>query len=366
MAKILVIDDDAGLLEMIRIALEQRGGHQVMLSADGAEGLAMALADPPDLAIIDIMMPDLDGYAVCRQLRAHSETASVPILVLTARGQPVDRQAAIEAGADDYMAKPVAVRELLDGVEAVLARSSARASVPAAVVVLLSLRGGVGVTTLAVNLAATLAQASEGAACLVDFCPSSGHAALQLGLRPDPNWSDMLSTEKVDLEAVEAHLLVHQCGLRVLASPVIPLVGRTVPRQVVQAILGTLQQRFPLVIVDTPSILDETTMAALEAATSVGLVVTAEHPTIQTAIGTLRACEQWSDKIHVILNQIRPKTLWPAEAVGRVLGRASMSTIPFDPAQAEALRQGRPLALQSPDAPFVEAVQELAHKLAQR
>ena len=120
MARILVIDDEADLLEMMRLVLEQRGGHQTVLSAEGPDGLAKALADPPDLAIIDVMMPGITGYDICRQLRANPATASVPILILTARAQPMDRDAAMEAGANECLAKPFSPRQILERVGAIL------------------------------------------------------------------------------------------------------------------------------------------------------------------------------------------------------------------------------------------------------
>ena len=375
MANILVIDDNAELLRMIRLLLEQRGGHQAMLSADGADGLAKALADPPDLAIVDVMMPGVSGYEVCRQLRANPSTASVPIIVLTARGQLVDRQAALDAGADDYIVKPVAVMELLGRVNALLARSpAAKSPLLARTIVLLSLRGGVGVTTLAVNLAATLAQTggnfppvggTEGgeAVCLVDLCPSSGHVALQLGLRPEPNWSDLAQASVLDTEVVEGSLLQHASGLRVLASPVFPVVGQGLPQAVVQTTFEILQQRFAIIVVDTPSVLSEVTTAALETAHVVGLVVTAEAPSIQTAIGTLRTLKQWSAKFQIILNQNTPESQWPAGTIERALKRSLMWTVPFDPAQAQALTQGTPLVLHSPSSPLAQAVQGLAQAL---
>lgn len=376
MANILVIDDDAELLEMIRRLLEQHGGHQAMLSADGADGLAKALADPPDLAIVDVMMPDVSGYEVCRQLRANPSTASVPIIVLTARGQLVDRQAALDAGADDYIVKPVAVMELLGRVNALLAKSpAAKSPLLARTIVLLSLRGGVGVTTLAVNLAATLARTggnfppvggTEGgeAACLVDLCPSSGHVALQLGLRPEPNWSDLVQASVLDTEVVEGSLLKHASGLRVLASPVFPVVGQGLPQTVVQTTFEILQQRFAIIVVDTPSVLSEVTTAALETAHVVGLVVTADAPSIQTAIGTLRTLKQWSAKFQIILNQNTPESQWPAGTIERALKRPPMWTVPFDPAQAQALTQGTPLVLHSPSSPLAQAVQGLAQALS--
>jgi pilus assembly protein CpaE len=368
MAKILVIDDEADLLEMMRLVLEQRGGHQTVLSAEGADGLAKALADPPDLAIIDVMMPGITGYDICRQLRANPVTASVPILILTARAQPMDRDAAMQAGADDYMTKPVLMVELLEQVDALLSETPEQPSSFVGMFTLMSLRGGVGVTTMAVNLATMLAQAGGGAVCLVDLCPSSGHVALQLGLRPDPNWSGFLDAADVntpDAEAVAANLLQHSSGLQVLASPFVPVVGQGLSQQAVQAVLQVLQQQFPIIVVDVPAVLNEVTMTVVEASSAVGLVLTAEPPSIQTAIGTLRALQQWSAKFHVVLNQIALGPQPPADAIARTLKRASVVTVPFDPTQAKALAHATPLVLGSPDSPLAQAMQGLAQTLVQ-
>ena len=107
MARILVIDDNADLLQMIRLLLTERGGHEVVLSAEGADGLAKAAENPPDLAIVDVMMPGMTGYQVCRKLRETPATADIPIIILTARGQDIDRQASLDAGADVYIASTV-------------------------------------------------------------------------------------------------------------------------------------------------------------------------------------------------------------------------------------------------------------------
>ncbi|MCP4542104.1 MAG: response regulator [Chloroflexi bacterium] len=366
MAKILVIDDEADLLEMMRLVLEQRGGHQTVLSAEGTDGLAKALADPPDLAIIDVMMPGITGYDICRQLRANPATASVPVLILTARAQPMDRDAAMEAGANDYMTKPVMMAELLERVGLLLSETPEQSSSFVGMFTLMSLRGGVGATTVAVNLATMLARAGGGSVCLVDLCSSSGHVALQLGLRPDPNWSSFLDAGDAnfpDAETIAAHLLQHSSGLRVLASPFVPVVGQGLSQKAVQAMFQVLRQKFPIIVVDAPAVLDEMTMEVIEATSAVGLVLTAEPPSIQTAIGTLRALQQWSPKLHVILNQIVLGPQPPAEAIARTLKRTSVVAVPFDPAQARALAHATPLVLGNPDSPLAQAIQGVAQML---
>jgi pilus assembly protein CpaE len=365
MAKVLVVDDNTDLLETIRQILEQRGGYQTMVSTDGMDGLNKALADPPDLAIVDVMMPGISGHEVCRQLRANPATASIPIIVLTARGQLMDRQAALDAGADDYIIKPVTMKELLERVtQALVKRDAGTAPVVAGTIVLLSMRGGVGTTTLAVNLAAVLAQTGDGAACLVDLCPSSGHVALQLGLRPEPNWSDFVRAGIPDAAAIEARLLRHDSGLHVLASPLFPVVGPGLSRAVVQTVLRTLEQRFATTVVDAPPVLSEGAMTALEAATAVGLVVTAEAPSIQAAVGTLRALRGWSDRTWIILNQVSPGTHLSTEAVERTLRRPLLGSVPFDADQARGLAQGQPAVLHRPTSPLAQAIEKLTQSLA--
>ncbi|MCX7681782.1 MAG: response regulator [Anaerolineae bacterium] len=361
MARILVIDDEAELLDMMRLVLERRAGHQVILSADGADGLAKARADPPDLAIIDVMMPGMTGYEVCRRLRADPATAYIPILILTARAQPMDREAAMEAGADAYLAKPVVMPELLKTVDELLTKRAKKSPLPG-IIALLSLRGGVGVTTLAVNLAVALAVADRTPTCLADLCPSSGHVALQLGMRPEPNWSAL--TQPPTLETLNALLLQHKSGLHILAAPFFPVIGQGLSREVMQTVLSLLAQRFATIVLDLPSVLNETTITALEMASLVGLVLTAEPPSIQTTVGTLRVLGRWADKLRVILNQVVPGPQPPADAIARALKTPLIGVVPFDAAQAQALARGTPLALSSPDALLTQAVRALIQSLA--
>lgn len=116
--RILVVDDEAILLETIAFQLE-RQGYEVVTSADGEDALNKAREHHPDLIILDIMLPKLDGFEVCRKLRQEMNT---PILMLTARDDEIDRVVGLEVGADDYLTKPFSMRELLARVKALLRR----------------------------------------------------------------------------------------------------------------------------------------------------------------------------------------------------------------------------------------------------
>lgn len=128
MAKILVVDDEPNLLHSVAYSL-RREGHEVITAADGEEALARARGERPDALVLDVMLPVMDGFEVCRQLRSDS---TVPILMLTAKDSEIDRVVGLEIGADDYLTKPFSMRELLARVKAMLRRAGMMHAQPAA------------------------------------------------------------------------------------------------------------------------------------------------------------------------------------------------------------------------------------------
>ena len=120
MAKILIVEDEPNMVAGLRDNFEFEG-YQVITAPDGAAGLERALSESPDLVILDVMMPRMSGLDVCKQLK--SKRPSIPIIMLTARGQEIDKVVGLELGADDYVTKPFSIRELLARVNAVLRRS---------------------------------------------------------------------------------------------------------------------------------------------------------------------------------------------------------------------------------------------------
>lgn len=118
---VLVADDDPIILGLVVYRLEN-SGYRVITAADGEEALQLALAKRPALAVVDVMMPKLDGYELTRRLRSHDDTRDMPIILLTARVQEADVDQGFEAGADDYLRKPFSPQELRSRVHALLAR----------------------------------------------------------------------------------------------------------------------------------------------------------------------------------------------------------------------------------------------------
>jgi two-component system phosphate regulon response regulator PhoB len=123
MARILIVEDERDLQEVL--AYNFRGaGHEVLQALRGEEGLRLARQHRPDLVCLDLMLPDLPGTEVCKALKKDAHTKDIPVLMLTAKGEEIDRVVGFELGADDYVTKPFSVRELLLRVQAILRRTS--------------------------------------------------------------------------------------------------------------------------------------------------------------------------------------------------------------------------------------------------
>src|SRR5437660_10956769 len=122
--KILIIEDEEGIIHLLNLYLKD-AGYDGIVARDGADGLALHAREHPNLVILDIMLPAIDGFEVCRRIRAWSKT---PILMLTARGSEDDRIQGLELGADDYLVKPFSPRELVSRVRAILRRVSGQES----------------------------------------------------------------------------------------------------------------------------------------------------------------------------------------------------------------------------------------------
>jgi DNA-binding response OmpR family regulator len=150
--KILVIEDDPTSLRLIEYALKQRG-YQVLTTLNGLEGIITAQKEEPDLIMLDIMLPGIDGFEVCRRLHAGSQTARVPILIISAKTQKEDINAGFRAGADDYLPKPASPTEILNRVESLLAR---KISGQAKVIPFINSGQISGMATLTYNVAAAI------------------------------------------------------------------------------------------------------------------------------------------------------------------------------------------------------------------
>ncbi len=122
--KILVVDDEIYIVHILDFSLGMEG-YEVLTALDGEQALEKARANHPDLIVLDIMMPKLDGYETCKMLKADESTKDIPVILLSAKGRNVDQKVGFEVGADDYITKPFSPRKLVERINALLGQASA-------------------------------------------------------------------------------------------------------------------------------------------------------------------------------------------------------------------------------------------------
>ncbi|MBN1146791.1 MAG: response regulator [Anaerolineales bacterium] len=224
--KILVVDDDLDTLRLVGLMLE-RQGYQIVAASSGEQSLTLAKKEHPDLILLDLMMPDIDGVEVARRLRADPETQDILIIMFTAKGQTEDKIEGFDAGADDYLTKPAQPRELIAHVKAVLKRSRRPASAPKAefkergqLVGVISVKGGVGVSTMAINLGIALHQYYKKSVVVADFRPGCGTIGLELGYSMSQGLSRLLSSNPAEIDpyVIDQELAEHSSGVQLLLS----------------------------------------------------------------------------------------------------------------------------------------------------
>ncbi len=123
--KILVVDDEIYIVHILDFSLGMEG-YEVVTALDGEQALEKARTEKPDLIVLDIMMPKLDGYETCKRLKADAETRDVPVILLSAKGRNIDQKVGFEVGADDYITKPFSPRKLVERINAILGNGSSQ------------------------------------------------------------------------------------------------------------------------------------------------------------------------------------------------------------------------------------------------
>lgn len=219
--KILVVDDDLDSLKLIGLML-QRNGYEVIAANTGNQALSRAETEQPDLVILDLMMPDMDGFEVCRRMRRNDTTKLIPIIMFTAKILIDDKVAGFEAGADDYLTKPTHPAELASRVRAILLRSAAQRQTKigkGSTIGVIGAKGGVGATTIALNIASSRLLAGQDP-IVADFRLGAGSLGLALGLGDSVGMANVLPKpiEEINARTIEPNIITHSSGLRSLLS----------------------------------------------------------------------------------------------------------------------------------------------------
>jgi DNA-binding response OmpR family regulator len=261
--KILIIDDDLDTLKLVGMML-QKQGYEILAANSGPQGLVQAAAENPQLILLDVMMPEMDGYEVAKQLRSNPATASTPILMFTAKTQLDDKVSGFEAGADDYLTKPTHPTELVNHVKALLSRSARNPAAPSAspaekralTIGVLAARGGLGVSTVAVNLGEALRQATSTEVIVAELRPGMGTLGPDMGDADPQALTGLLSGKISELtrQKVREQLFIHETGLRLLFGSTRPKDGNLLNNlPVFEALVNRLGYLAPYLVLDLGS-----------------------------------------------------------------------------------------------------------------
>jgi pilus assembly protein CpaE len=257
-------------------------------------------------------MPDMDGYEVCRRLRSNLETAHLPVIMLTAHDTLDEKIRGFEAGADDFLVKPFQPAELNARIKVLTRRSTpalptGEKPLQSKVISVFSLKGGVGVSTIATNLAVALNEIWKKPVALIDLAFVNGQSALMLNLPLRHTWSDLakLPSNELDGDLVQETMLTHENGLRVLASPRNVGDAEMITREHVERVLEAISTRFEYLVLDLPHDFSGTTLAGISTTNEFILPLAPELASVKTMVGLLEVFNRFElpkDNMHILLN----------------------------------------------------------------
>lgn len=366
--KILAVDDDTNLLKLLGHIL-RTAGFDVTEATNGQQALAAVARDVPDLVLIDVMMPVMDGYEVCRRLRSNSRTKHVPIILLTAKVQTEDKISGLEAGADDYVTKPATPSELVARIKALLRRStfSTEATKPRGrITAWIGAKGGVGTTSLAVNIAVLAAKAGHRVV-LADWQPVPA-AATYLGLHGAKGLDELLTQEgdQLDGRAVERMLIAHSSGLSLLSGSTLLSGGiRTATATQVDIMLDALATNAQYVMLDLGSGLDGMTRYVLEQSDRTMVVTEPDRAGIewgQVLMEELSKIRIAGPRVGVVLVNRAGTSLYLPRKDMETRLRSPITALVTPAAEPffQATRDGTPFILTYPTSPISDALRAIA------
>lgn len=371
--RILIVDDDVDTLKLVGLMLE-RQGYEISVANTGLQGVEKAASEQPDLILLDVMMPDLDGFDVTRRIRANPSLSHIPIIMFTAKSMVEDKVTGFEVGVDDYLTKPTHPAELTAHVKAVISRAAQEEQLPteqAKVIGFLGTRGGVGTTTVALNIG--LALIEQGVETIVaELNPGRGSMALELHLDNTTGLSNLLAraVKDIHLRSVESQLVSHSSGLRLLLDSYRQIDVRPEPvSEKLEAIINNLSCLCTALVLDLGSGPRGDLRPLLKLCDTVGMLVEPIYPSTviaQTLLDGLMRGETDRSKFKLVLvTRMRTSLQIPWQQVVTDLGLQRIGLIPPSPDQAhQASQVGDPLFISHPKTLITDQLRKLAQDLS--
>jgi pilus assembly protein CpaE len=371
MTILLIIDDEITYLKLISHAVEPMN-WQIQTAENGRQGLEMARSLKPDLIITDVVMPDISGYEVTRQLRRDPDFSHTPIVVLTAQSGLQDKLQSFEAGADDHLTKPFEPAELIARLNVLLRRAEGAGSVKslpagkkAFSIGVHSLRGGTGSSSLAVNFAVGFASLWKTPTLLLDLNMVAGQVALMLNASLKRTWADLarVQPEELDTEILDSISFKHESGLTFIAAPTFPSESEMISGETLSAAIKILWRNYDYIVADLAHDFNALTIQVLDAVDMILLIATPDMASVRAAAAALDTYGKFdypAQKIKLILNATFPRSGLTAENIEAALKIPIAATIPYtQDLFVKALNLGQPLIYSRPEEHIASLLEDL-------
>jgi len=377
--KVLVVDDDLNIQRVLVFTLKQEG-YEVHVASDGQAGVEMAASVEPDLILMDVAMPRLDGYAATQQIRAaESGGRRVPIIMLTAEADVEQRVRGLRAGADDDIVKPFHPLELIARIKALLARSGrgqerkpgTEKPTLGRIVCFYGAKGGVGTTTIAINTAIALAGPLKRRISLVDANLQFGDMRVFLDLGLDSSSIvNAISEPDLDADLLKKLMVSHHAGLELMLAPPNPESAdlvvekqRADPKSL-STLLGLLRKAYDYTVVDMAKTIDDFNLQLFDEADVIFVVMTADLSclkNVRLVLETMESLGYERGKIQLVLNRSNAYTGINVDNAESALGRKiDYQVINEYRGAISALNSGEPFMSSRPDGPLGQSVSKFA------
>lgn len=368
--RILIATNDPTLFKLLSLVLTAEG-YQITQAVSAAEAFDKAANQRPHMVMIDDSLPGVDAPGLCRRLHKNAATHYQAILVLSSKTDVASMIAALEAGADEYLAKPFDSKELAYRVKNLLVRVEVPADVQVEqgkhgqIIAVFGTKGGVGKTMIAVNTAIALQRRSGGRVLIFDADFFFGDVGVHLNMPPTHSVSELTERiDELDPELVDQVVLRHSSGIHVLLSPFSPEKAELVTPEHIKRVLAYLAGTYDYVVVDCHAEYDDRTLSILERADEVMVVVTPEVGPIKNTSVFLDIAGRLGlslNKIHIILNRADSSVGINVQEIERSFKqRIEFSIVSGGRTVVLSVNQGQPLTLTKSDHPVAKEIFRIA------